>query len=501
MLIYKNWSEVTKTLKKELVLSDQTIHSPLTLDLRGLVTAIARKEYSVSEVVDHAIQRIQTYDASLHAFCLVDDDSARQQAESLDRLIKAGAPVGPLAGVPVAVKDLICTKDLRTTFGSQLYVDFVPEEDDIVVQRLKAAGAIIIGKTNTSEFGYGAVGHNNIFPATRNPWNTDLTPGGSSAGSAVAIAARMVPLALGSDGGGSIRIPASLTGVFGMKPSWGRVPLYPSCRDERYPGQSGWESLEHIGPITRNAADAAFALASISGPSPYDRHSIPAESYDWSLKGIDALKNCRFAYTTDLGFAVVEPEIIAAVEEAIYRLKAIFGNIKQAFPPIGNNENLLDTIVAMETDRSGLSTMSEDKGVKLDGWLGSILERTWTGEQFSSAILARKKLVNITARFMQDFDFLITPTTATAAFPINLYGPLHIDGQALPPSAWVPFSALANFTGLPAASVPIGFTKDGRPIGLQIMGRHLDDRGVLALSAVIESLFPNVQWPGPALTH
>lgn len=418
----------------------------------------------------------------------------------IDRLIETGKTVGPLAGVPVAVKDLICTKGLRTTFGSQLYTDFVPEEDDIVVERLKAAGAIIIGKTNTSEFGYGAVGHNKIFPTTRNPWNTDLTPGGSSAGSAVAVAARMVPLALGSDGGGSIRIPASLSGVFGMKPSWGRVPLYPSCRDERYPGQSGWESLEHIGPITRNAADAALALSAICGPSHYDRHSIPAESDDWGFKGIDTLQNCRFAYTTDLGFAVVESEIIAAVEEIIYRLKTVLGNMERAFPPIGNNENLLDTIVAMETDRCGLSALAADKGIKLDGWLGSIIERTWTGDQFSNAILERKRIVNITARFMKDFDFLITPTTATAAFPINSFGPSHIAGQLLPPSAWVPFSALANFTGLPAASVPIGFTKDGRPIGLQIMGRHLDDRGVLALSTVVESLFTNNQWPGPALT-
>lgn len=474
-------------------------NSPLALNLTELAKAIARKEYSASDALEHAIQRIKTYDSTLHAFCTTDFDSAIKQAESVDRLISAGKFAGPLAGVPVAVKDLICTKGLRTTFGSQLYADFVPEEDDIVVKRLKAAGAVILGKTNTSEFGYGAVGHNKLFPTTRNPWNTNLTPGGSSAGSAVAVSARMVPLALGSDGGGSIRIPASLTGVFGMKPSWGRVPLYPSCRDERYPGQSGWESLEHIGPITRNASDAALALSTLCGPSQYDRHSLPAELNDWGLKGIDALKDSRIAYTTDLGFAVVEPEIIAVIEEAAYRLSSMFGCVKKAFPVIGNNETLLDTIVAMETDRRGLKTMAATKGVEFDGWLGSILERSWTGDQFSDALFERKRVVNATAKFMSEYDFLITPTTATAAFPINSFGPSHIAGQILPPSAWVPFSALANFTGLPAASVPIGFTKDGRPIGLQIMGRHLDDMGVLALSAIVESLFPNEQWPGSAL--
>ncbi|MGY3857905.1 amidase [Aeromonas intestinalis] len=478
---------------------ENTPTSPLALSLSDLSASIARKEYKAAEVTELALQRIQKYDIELHAFCLVDGDGARQQAEHIDDLILAGKPVGPLAGVPVAVKDLISTKGVRTTFGSLLYEDFIPDTDDIVVQRLKEAGAVILGKTNTSEFGYGAVGHNKLFPTTRNPWNTDLTPGGSSAGSAAAVAARMVPLALGSDGGGSIRIPAALSGVFGMKPSWGRVPLYPGCRDERYPGQSGWESLEHIGPLTRSAADAALALSVLSGPSPYDRHSIPAESDDWALKSIDSLRHCRFAYSTDLGFAVVDPEIIAAVDNVAMRLKAVFGNMEQAFPAIGNNETLLDTIVALETDRSGLISMSEDKGIAIDGWLGSILERTWSGDQFSHALVERKRIVNATARFMQNFDFLITPTTASAAFPIDTYGPSLIAGKALPPSAWVPFSALANFTGLPAASVPIGFTRDGRPIGLQIMGRHLDDRGVLALSAVVESLFPSVQWPGPAL--
>src|SRR5690606_30556529 len=156
-----------------------------------------------------------------------------------------------------------------------------------------------------------------IFPTTRNPWNRALTPGGSSAGSAVAVSAGMVPLALGSDGGGSIRIPASLSGVFGMKPSWGRVPLYPSCRDPRYPGQSGWESLEHIGPLTRNAADAALALSVISGPSTYDRHSVPSEASDWTLGGIETMKDVRIAYTHDLGFAPVDPEVSAAFENAV----------------------------------------------------------------------------------------------------------------------------------------------------------------------------------------
>ena len=472
--------------------------SPLELDLRQLSKALVDRQWTAREVAEASISRIEALDRDLHAFCTL-DETAIAQAEDIDRRLAAGLPVGPLAGVPVAVKDLICTRGLRTTFGSRLYDDFVPDQDDIVVERLRAADAVIVGKTNASEFGYGAVGHNHLFPTTRNPWNTALTPGGSSAGSAAAIAARMVPLALGSDGGGSIRIPASLSGIFGMKPSWGRVPLYPGCRDERYPGQSSWESLEHIGPLSRNAADAALALSVISGPTPYDRHSIPSEASDWALDGMEAMKDVRIAYTHDLGFASVDPEVSAVFENTVRQLEKLIGTIDCAYPAVGNTEGLLDTLVALETDRAGLKAMAAEQGIELDGWIGSILERTWSADQFTAALLERKRVVNITAKFMADFDFLLTPTTATAAFPVDTYGPAEIAGHALPPSAWVPFSALANFTGQPAASVPIGFTNDGRPIGLQIMGRHLDDRGVLSLSAIVEKLFPNNRWPGPPL--
>ena len=182
----------------------------------------------------------------------------------------------------MAVKDLIFTRGIRTTGGSPLYADFVPEEDDVTVERLRAAGAVILGKTNVSEFGYGGVGHNPLFPTTRNPWNPRLTPGGSSAGSAVAVATGMAPLALGSDGGGSIRIPAAFCGIVGIKASMGRVPLHPGCRDERYPGFSGWESVEHIGPLARTVRDAALMLRVIAGPDPRDRLSLPAgDSTGW----------------------------------------------------------------------------------------------------------------------------------------------------------------------------------------------------------------------------
>ena len=474
--------------------------SPLALDSAALAQAIRERRWRCAEVTAAALQRIAALDGGLHAFSTLAADAALAQAEALDARLAAGLPIGPLGGVPVAIKDLICTKGLRSTFGSRLYADFVPEEDDVVVERLREAGAVVLGKTNTSEFGYGAVGHNPLFATTRNPWNPALTSGGSSAGSAAAVAARMVPLALGSDGGGSVRIPAALSGVFGIKPSWGRVPVYPGCRDQRYPGISSWESLEHIGPITRTAADAALALSVLCGPTPRDRFSLPAESADWRIAPADTLRGCRMAFSVDMGHAVVDAEVRAAVEAAALRIGDALGVVAQRkHPAIGDTQAMFETLVALDTDRAGLKALARRQGVELTGWLADLVAREWSGDEFSAALMERKRIVNTTWRFFEQADFLLTPTTAAPAFAIDQPGPATIDGRAVAPTAWIAFSALANLTGLPAASVPIGFTEDGRPIGLQILGRHLDDRGVLALAAVVEGLYPRERWPGPPL--
>jgi aspartyl-tRNA(Asn)/glutamyl-tRNA(Gln) amidotransferase subunit A len=480
--------------------------SPLALDAGALAQAVRERRWRCTEVTAAALQRIAAVDGELHAFCTLAADAALSEAEALDARLAAGHAIGPLGGVPVAIKDLICTRGLRSTFGSRLYADFVPDEDDVVVERLRQAGAVVLGKTNTSEFGYGAIGHNPLFPTTRNPWHPALTSGGSSAGSAAAVAARLVPLALGSDGGGSVRIPAALSGVFGIKPSWGRVPVYPGCRDERHPGISSWESLEHIGPLTRHAADAALALSVLCGPTPRDRFSLPAESGHWQVGRHSLPAAPRLALSLDMGHAVVDAEVSAAVEAAAQGLAAALGvPLRRAHPAIGNTQAMFETLVALDTDRAGLKALAQQQGVVLTGWLAELVARAWTGDEFSAALMDRKRIVNTTWRFFEGghgvdgVDFLITPTTATPAFPIDQFGPSHINGQPVSPTAWIAFSALANLTGLPAASVPIGFTADGRPIGLQILGRHLDDRGVLGLATVLEGLHPRTRWPGPPL--
>ena len=208
------------------------------MDAVTLAGKIRSKELSPVEVVEASLDRMAKLEPILHAFCMPTPDLARETAKRIEKSIAAGEEVGPLAGVPVGIKDLVCSAGIRTASGSIAYKDFIPEEDDVVVERLRNADAVILGKTNVPEFGYSGVGHNPVFETTRNPWNTDMTPGGSSAGSGAGVATGMMPFAIGTDGGGSIRIPSAHSGLYGMKASMGRVPLYPGCRDERYPGVS-----------------------------------------------------------------------------------------------------------------------------------------------------------------------------------------------------------------------------------------------------------------------
>ena len=452
---------------------------------------VASGSLSASEAVGRALERIERLDPHLRAFCTLCEAEARREAVALDERLRRGEKVGPLAGVPVAVKDLLSTRGTRTTFGSELYADYIPDRDDVAVERLRQAGAIVIGKTNTSEFGYGAVAVNRLFPPTRNPWNRLLTPGGSSAGSAAAVAAGLAPLALGSDGGGSIRVPAALTGIVGFKPSFGRVPVFPGCRDETMPGASGWESLEHIGPMTRTVGDAALAFAVLAGPSQFDWRSIAREEADWTDLAWRDRPELRVAYSDDLEFANVDQEVCAIVGDSVANLaRALGAQLDEAAPAVGDVQRTFEALVGLDTDRAGLRRLASERGVSFGQGLDAVLAEPWTADAFTAAILDRKRIANVMSRFMASHDFLITPSVAVAAFPLSDSAPIRINGRPAAPSAWAPFSALANLTGLPAISVPAGLTRDGRPVGLQIIGRHLDDLGVLRLAAFFESIQP-----------
>ena len=401
----------------------------------------------------------------------------------------AGDEVGPLAGVPVGIKDLVCTKGIRTASGSIVYKDFVPEEDDIVVERLKNAGAIILGKTNVPEFGYSGTGHNPLFETTRNPWNTALTPGGSSAGSGAAVATGMGPFAIGSDGGGSVRIPASFSGIYGIKASMGRVPLYP--------GVSSWEGLEHIGPMSRTVADGALMLSVIAGPDDRDRHSLPAPSFDWmeSLRG--DLRGLKVAYSPDWGYAAVDPQVRQVVGEAAKVFERDLScQVEEAHPGWEDPYNTFWGLVALETDLRGMRELADRYPGQMSPHLVEFLRHHWTAEDLTNAVIGRKAVVNKMWKFMRKYDLLLTPTLACPPFPLHMQGPEKIDGRMVEQFQWVAFTFPLNMTGQPAASVPAGWTEDGLPVGLQIVGRHLDDPLVLRASAAFEAANPwRDRWP------
>ena len=444
---------------------------------------------AAGDVAEAAIARMQRHDPALHAFCTPTPEVARAAAREVDARIAAGAPVGLLAGVPVAIKDLVLTRGIRTTFGSRLYADFVPAEDDVAVARLRGAGALILGKTNVSEFGYGAVGHNPLFPTTRNPWNLALTPGGSSAGSAAAVAAGICPIAVGSDGGGSIRLPASFTGIVGVKASMGRVPLWPGCRDPDLPGASGWELIEHIGPLARSVADAALMLHVMAGPDPRDRLSLPAGDIDWLAAPARPLPRLALAWCPRWADLPIDPEVAAVVGAAVQRIgAAIDASVTEIASPFGDEIEGFRALVALETDLDGLRRLAAGRMQELAEPVRRLLETTWTARDFSGALVRRKRAVAAMADCMARYDALLTPTAPCAAFPIDQFGPGEIAGRPVAQDAWSPFSYPANLSGQPAASIPVGWTRTGLPVGLQVTGRHLEDASLLALTGAIERL-------------
>ena len=468
-----------------------TLHDYAQLSAVEIAHRVHAQAVSAREVTIEALAALEAAEPRIHAFATIAGEDALLAAEDVDARIARGEEVGPLAGVPVAIKDLVLTRGLRTTFGSRLYADYVPEDDDIVVERLKTAGAIVIGKSNASEFGFGAHGRNLLFEVTRNPWDLTRTPGGSSAGSAAAVAAGVCPLSIGSDGGGSIRIPAAFTGLFGMKASMGRVPLWPGCRDERLPGASGWESIEHVGPITRSVADAALMLSVIAGPDPRDRSSLPAGDVDWIAAARTApRRGLRVAYWPQWGSQPIDPRVRATVDTAVAEFADAYGfEIEIGAPPPIEISAAFASIIALETDLTGMRRLIAEKGEPVSAAVASLLAKRLPLEAATDAITTRKAFANAMARVMARFDLILTPTLPVLPFGAESEGPDEIDGCVVGPNDWCPFTFPFNLTGQPAASVPCGLV-DGLPIGLQIVGPHLGDAVTLSAAAAFERMRP-----------
>jgi aspartyl-tRNA(Asn)/glutamyl-tRNA(Gln) amidotransferase subunit A len=459
-----------------------------------LAAAVRAREVSPVEVVEAVHRRMDRLEPRLHAFCHRADAEALDAARHLERALADGADGGPLCGVPVGIKDLVAVAGMPMPGGSPAYRDFVPDEDDVVVERLRAAGAIVLGKTAVTEFGYSGASHSPVAETVRNPWNLALTSGGSSAGSGAAVAAGMGPVAIAADGGGSIRIPASFCGLFGMKASMGRVPMYPSCRDERYPGIASWEGLEHVGPVSRTVADSALVLSVIAGPDDRDRHSIPAGDVDWRPAADPGdLRGLRVAYSADLGRVAVDPEVARVVEQAVAAFAELGCEVEAADPDLPDAGAAFAALIALESDLTGMRELVGRHGSEMSPHLVDLVTREWRAEDFTDAQSTRKAVVNAMWRFMRGYDLLLTPTLTTPPFPVHMQGPEKVGGRYVRDSAWLAFTYPFNLTGQPAATVPAGFTDDGLPVGLQIVGGHLADGLVLRAAAAFEAARPWAQ--------
>ena len=448
-----------------------------------LAVLIRKKKISPVEVLDAVLDRIERLNPKLNAFVTLTDEQARRAAKAAERaLSKKGARLGPLHGVPFSVKDLVITKGVRTTFGTPLYRDNVPSEDAPMVERLKAAGAIMLGKTNTPTFGWIGATHNLLFGPTRNPWNLGRTPGGSSGGASAAAAAGLGPLHVGTDGGGSIRIPASFTGIYGLKASFGRIPAYPP---------SGAWSLSHIGPMTRTIADAALMLQVAAGPDERDQTSLPAAPVDYVKALAGGVKGLRVAWSADLGFAdVVDPEVRDLCAKGASAFREVGCRVEAVDPGWPSPLDCWSQLFG-----GGIATRLApylDRKSEIDPGLYRIIETTLKNPptKYVQAWFDRLAWWEHPRRLFEKYDLLLTPTIACPPFAIGLDNPTEIAGKSVPPYAWIPFTFPFNMTGQPAASVPCGFTKDGLPVGLQIVGRRFDDATVLRASAAFERVRP-----------
>ena len=450
-----------------------------------LAAMIKSKAVSPVEVADQLLRRIERLNPRLNAYLAVPEEEAISAARAAEKAVMSGAPLGPLHGVPVAVKDLEFTKGIPTTGGSLVYNEFVPDKDAAMVERLKHAGAIVLGKTNTPEFGSHSEAWNRLGDDCRNPWDVSRTSGGSSGGSAVAMAVGMAALATGTDGAGSIRIPAAFCGVYGLKPTFGLVP--------QYGGFLGIPMFSTSGPISRTVRDAALWLTVTAGHDPRDPNSTrrgPSNFLDSLGGSVDGL---RIAWSADLGFLEVTAEVRAMAESAALTFESLGCTVEQANPIIEHDYFLLSEPIRNADKYAAFGDLLDSHADALTPYVRAILElgADVTGCQYSLCLRYLERLEARFAEFFERYDLLLTPATPFPAFPLRRPPRQKIHGRDLPANASaILFTLLWNLTGQPAASVPCGFTCEGLPIGLQIVGRRWQDATVLRASAAFERVRP-----------
>lgn len=447
---------------------------------------IRTRQMTAREATEAALKRIEASNPALNAFVTLDPEGALRQAAEIDSARDRGEQLGLLAGVPIGVKDLEPVAGLRWTNGSKAYAGTIATEDSVQVQRLRAQGAIILGKTNTPEFGYKGFTENLLFGATGNPWDPSRTPGGSSGGSASAVTAGMVPLCTASDGGGSIRIPSAFSGCYGIKPSCGRIPR----AGEHAPG---WGTHSTLGPVARTVRDAARYLDCTVGPHPNDLDSLdgPVGVYEAAARR-EPPQLRRVAWSADFGYAAVEPEVRRLAEAAARRLaEALGAELVEANPGFSDPLPTWYTIAAAG-DVVIVDRMTADQRSVLERGFVAFAEqaRALTAAQLCTALDERHQLNRLMTNFFTQYELLLTPTVACTAFPKAGPPPAEIDGRAVSPAGYLPFTPAFNVTGHPAASLPAGLASNGLPVGLQVVAPRHHDELLLSVSAAFEAAAP-----------
>lgn len=442
-----------------------------------LASKIRQRELSAVEVLQAHIEQIEAHNPTLNAIVTYLPELAMDMAKEADERQARGAELGLLHGLPLAHKDLFETKNIRTTFGSPVYRDYVPQSDDLIIERLKQAGCISLGKTNVPEFGAGSHTFNPVFGVTRNPYDVSKSCGGSSGGAAVALAAGMMPLADGSDMGGSLRNPASFCNVVGLRPSPGRVPQYPKM--------NAWATLSVDGPMARTVQDAALMLAAVAGYDPRSPIAIHEPSSTFAQPLERDFAHVKIAWSPNLGELELEPSVVAVIEKQLPIFSDLGCHIAEAHPDFRDAYDIFQTLRAWNFELSFAERFAEFGEAQFKETIRWNAERgkELSAAQISRTELKRTELYHRVREFMDTYEYLLLPTAQVPPFPIGWEYPREINGKAMSTYIdWMMTCAYITVTGLPAISVPCGFTDEGLPIGLQIVGRPHADFAVLQLA-------------------
>jgi aspartyl-tRNA(Asn)/glutamyl-tRNA(Gln) amidotransferase subunit A len=460
------------------VSATELCYTPAT-ELAALVRA---KRLSPVELTRAVLDRIERLNPTLNAFCTLTAEAALAAAREAEAAVLQGRPLGPLHGIPFTIKDLAFTKGVRTMSGSFVFADRVPDVDAPFVRRLKAAGGVMIGKTTTPEFGWKGLGDSPLTGITRNPWNPAMTTGGSSAGAGAAAAAGLGPLHQGSDGAGSIRIPAGFCGVYGLKPSFGRVAMWPVSNNDY---------ASHVGPMTRTVADAALMLSVMAGPDDWDRTSLEAAPEDYVGRLQDGVRGLRVAWSPDLGGLRVDADVAAVAREAARAFEALGCVVEEVTPGFADSHELIRCLWSAHEAGNHAAQLREWRD-RMDPGLVACIEQGLSYGVVDYIEARGRKLAywDSVRPLFETYSLLLTPTLCVAAFPVGRLNPEGWPQHAWDWIGWASFSYPFNFTGQPAATVPAGFTPAGLPVGLQIVGRRFADLTVLRASAAFEAARP-----------